>query len=314
MLLLRALVVLSIASLALAAEDGAALYRKNCAGCHDSGAARVPSREALKRLSPERILLALESGTMMIMGARRTDPERHAIAEFLAAKPFGREPLDSPPPSAYCRETRASLVAPPGGPRWNGWGADLANRRFQPAEMAGLSAADLPRLQLKWAFGFPGDIVAYSQPAITGGSLFVGSAGRRVYSLNARTGCIYWTFESEAPVRTAISTGPIGARQAVYFGDLHANVYAVNAATGTLVWKTRVEDHSEARITGAPALDKGRLFVPVASFEEVSAADPGYQCCRFRGSVAALDSATGKIIWKTYTIPETARPTRKNKA
>src|SRR5260221_224697 len=81
------------------------------------------------------------------------------------------------------------------------------------------------------------------------GKLYAGSAAGRVYSLNARTGCIYWTLEAEAPVRTAISIGRIGARRAIYFGDLHANVYAADADTGKVLWKTRVEDHSEARIT-----------------------------------------------------------------
>jgi polyvinyl alcohol dehydrogenase (cytochrome) len=40
---------------------------------------------------------------------------------------------------------------------------------------------------------------------------------------------------------------------------------------------------------------------------------PDYQCCKFRGSVVALDAATGKQIWKTYTISEDAKPTKKNK-
>jgi polyvinyl alcohol dehydrogenase (cytochrome) len=310
-----ALVCLSITiTISLHAQDGAAIYRNHCGGCHDSGAARVPSREALKKLSPERILTSLEGGTMMMMGARRSGAERRAVAEFLAAKPFGREPLDAPPRAAFCRETAVEFSDPFAVPHWNGWGAGLANRRFQSSEQAGLTAADVPNLRLKWAFGFPGDIVAYAQPAVAGGRLFVGSAGRRVYSLSASTGCIYWTFESEAPVRTAISIGGIGTRHVTYFGDLHANMYAIDAATGELMWRTRVDEHSEARITGAPALHSGRLFVPVASFEEVSAADASYECCRFRGSVAAVDAATGKIIWKTYTIPDIARRTRKNKA
>jgi polyvinyl alcohol dehydrogenase (cytochrome) len=294
--------------------DGAALYRRHCAGCHDSGAGRAPSREALKRLSPERILVTLESGNMMFMGAKRTAPERRAITEFLAGKLLGREPMETPPQSAFCSGKEPPWTDPLAGPRWNGWGADLANRRFQPAAQAGLRPSDVPRLRLKWAFGFPGDIVAYAQPAVAGGRVFVGSAGGRVYSLSATTGCIYWTLEAEAPVRTAISIGPTGSRYAAYFGDLHANVYAADAATGELLWKTRVDEHSEARITGAPVLDGGRLFVPVASFEEVTAADPGYECCRFRGSVLALDAATGKIIWKTYTISDPPRPTRKNKS
>jgi polyvinyl alcohol dehydrogenase (cytochrome) len=289
---------------------GAALYQKYCAACHQSGAARAPSTKVLNTLSPERILFALEGGPMMIMGQRRTSAERVAIAEFLAGRSLGHEPPAAPPQSSFCKENSA-WTNPLAGAHWNGWGADPANRRFQPTAQAGISAGDVPRLRLKWAFGFPGDIQAYAQPAVAGGRIFVGSAGHRVYALSASTGCIYWTLEAEAPVRTAISLGADG--QAIYFGDIHANVYAAGAATGQLLWKIQADEHSEARITGAPALSGNRLYVPVSSSEEVSASDPLYECCRFRGSIVALDAATGKTIWKTFTIADAARPTRKNR-
>jgi len=308
-----ALLFLFLEANAVAAPDGGALYRKYCAACHDSAAGRAPTTAALKSFSPEQILLALESGPMMIMGQRRTDPERRAIAEFVAAKPLGHAPAAAIPQTAYCKDDPA-WTGPLAAPHWNGWGGDASNRRFQSTAQAGISAADVLRLRLKWAFGFPGDIQAYAQPAVAGGRVFVGSAGHRVYSLDASTGCTYWMFEAEAPVRTAVSLGPSGSGYAVYFGDIHANVYAANAATGKLIWKTRADEHSEARITGAPALAGNRLFVPVSSSEEVSAADPLYECCRFRGSVLAFDTATGKLVWKTYTISEAAHPTRKNKA
>ena len=296
-----------------AAPDGRALYNKYCAGCHDSGAGRAPATSALRNFSPERILLAMESGPMMIMGQRRTDPERRAISEFVAGKPLGHAPSSALPHAAYCKDNKP-FASPLASAHWVGWGGDLSNRRFQPGVQAGIEAADVPRLRLKWAFGFPDDIQAYAQPAVAGGRVFVGSAGHRVYSLDASNGCVYWMFEAEAPVRTAISLGAIASDYAVYFGDIHANVYAVSAASGRLIWKTRADEHSEARITGAPSLAGNRLFVPVSSSEEVSAADPLYECCRFRGSILALDAATGKTIWKTYTISEPAVPTRKNKA
>ncbi len=305
--------ILTAAVHARDAQEAAAVYQKNCAACHDSG--RAPGREALKRLSPERILLTLESGTMMIIGSRRTASERRGLAEYLSAKAFGTEPASALPPEAFCKDSASAFPADPlSGPHWNGWGAGLTNQRFQSTAAAGLDAGDVPRLKLKWAFGFPGDIWANAQPAIAGGRIFAGSAGGRVYSLSASTGCVYWVLEAEAPVRTAISIGASGSRQAIYFGDLHANVYAADAASGRIIWKVRVEEHSEARITGAPALDGNRLFVPVASSEELSATDPSYACCRFRGSVVALDVATGKTIWKTYTISDPPHPTRKNKA
>src|SRR6185436_558231 len=201
---------------------------------------------------------------------------------------------------------------PATGPRWSGWGNDLMNSRMQTAENAGLRSTQIQNLQLKWAFGFPNGSSAYGQPTIAGGRVYVGSDNGFVYALDAATGCVYWSFQSSGGVRTAISLGRAGARFAAYFGDVKANVYAVDAETGALLWKKSAESHPLARVTGAPALYNGRLYVPVASFEEGSGPNPKYECCTFRGSVVAYDAATGEQVWKTYTIPERPRPTKKN--
>ncbi len=120
-----------------------------------------------------------------------------------------------------------------------------------------------------------------------------------------------------AAVRTGMSIGHIGDVQsnnyAVFFGDQTANAYALDAVTGKLLWKTKVDDFPLARITGSPSFNNGRLYVGVASGEELAASTPGYQCCKFRGSMVALDAATGKQVWKTYTI-DAPKMTRKNKA
>ena len=216
--------------------------------------------------------------------------------------------------SKQCADNQAGFPQPLDGPRWNGWGADLSNSRFQPAAMAGLTQDQVPRLQLKWAFGFPGATAANAQPTIVGGLVFVGSGDRKVYALHAKSGCTRWVFATEANVRTAISFAPISGKDrfGVFFGDVDANAYAVNATTGALVWKTKVEDHPAAQIIGAPTLYSGVLYVPVSSNEELTGSRPTYQCCTFRGSVAALDAATGMQIWKAYTIPEPPRPTTRN--
>jgi polyvinyl alcohol dehydrogenase (cytochrome) len=140
--------------------------------------------------------------------------------------------------------------------------------------------------------------------------VFIGGPIGGVYSLDASTGCTYWTFHADAGVRTAITIGP---NRLAYFGDLRANVYAVNAVTGKLVWKRKISNHPYARITGSPRFYKGRLYVPVSSREEWMAADPRYPCCTFRGILAALDAATGKEVWRTYPVSEPAQPTKRNK-
>lgn len=297
------------------AQEGAALYRKYCAGCHEAGGeSRAPGRAALRQLSPERILVVLETGVMYRQGLQRIPAERRAIAGFLSDKPFGSEPLNPMPRSAFCGSSGNAVSNPLAGPVWNGWGVTVTNARFQPAAAAGMTPQDVPRLKLKWAFGFPGDINASAQPVVAGGRLFTGSFGKKVYSLDAKTGCIYWVVEAESGVRSAISIGPAGGGGfAAYFGDMQANVYAVDAATGTMLWKVKVDSFPAARITAAPQLYGGRLYVPVVSTEEISAEVPTYECCKFRGSLVALDAASGKQLWKTYTIAQEARPTRKNR-
>jgi polyvinyl alcohol dehydrogenase (cytochrome) len=146
------------------------------------------------------------------------------------------------------------------------------------------------------------------------GRVFIGVDTGNVYSLDAVTGCQYWSFHADAGVRTAISIEPLagGKGYAAHFGDIKANAYAVDAATGELLWKTKVDEHPSARITGAPKVFEGRLYVPVASGEEGAGVRQDYACCTFRGSVVALDAATGRQIWKTYTIAEAPEPISKN--
>jgi polyvinyl alcohol dehydrogenase (cytochrome) len=298
----------------LSAQDGATLYQNSCARCHDAHAERVPSRETLRTMSPERVLAAMESGAMVQMASRLSAAERRAIAEFITVKTLGQAAQS---PQGMCTVAPNNLADSTTGPQWVGWGANLANTRFQETVLAGLTAAEVPRLKLKWAFGFPGDVASTAQPTITAGRVFVGSQGGRVYSLSMATGCIFWWFDASAMMRTAITIARINtgsaSKFAAYFGDASGTVYAVDAATGKLLWKTKADLHPAARITGSPTFYADRLYVPVASREEGLAMAADYQCCSFRGSVVALDGATGKQIWKTYTISEEPRPTKKNK-
>jgi polyvinyl alcohol dehydrogenase (cytochrome) len=292
-----------------AAADGDALYRARCAQCHGGGVARAPDLAALRQMPVAFIAAALTSGSMSAQAQGLSAGEIEALSRYLGR---AGEAAPAPTKSAECASPPPVPGDPLAAPHWNGWGVDLAQRRFQPAAMAQLAAADVPRLKLKWAFGFPDARRADGQPTVVGGRLFVGSRNRKVYSLDAQTGCILWTYDAQAPVRTAISIGIDERGWTAYFGDLRANAYALDALTGKRRWQTRVDDYPGALITGAPALAAGVLYVPVSSSEEVTGADPGYPCCRFRGSLVALDAASGAQKWKAYSIPEAPKPVRLN--
>jgi polyvinyl alcohol dehydrogenase (cytochrome) len=256
-------------------------------------------------MSADRVLAAMETGPMISMAVRLTTADRRAIAEFVSGKPIGQPLVTTPSAKAMCPGAPGPFAL--NGPMWTGWGGDGSNTRFQGAP--GIAAADVPRLKVKWAFALPGDIQAYSQPTIAGGRVFVGSPGGKVYSLSTLNGCVHWYFDAEAGVRTAV----LLANNAAFFGDAKANVYGVDAATGKQLWKTKVDAFPVAGMTGSPVFHNGRIYIGVRSGEEASGADPKYECCRFRGSVVALDAATGKQVWKTYLVDEPKRTT-KNKA
>ena len=310
-----ALVVLAglAASPPARAQEGAALFKTYCAICHEASEGNAPSREVLGRMSPEQILQVLEKGAMKQQAAERSRAQRRAIAEYLSGKAFGGD-SGALPASAFCPKT-ATGPATLKAPVWNGWGAGLANARFQPAAAAGLAAGDVPNLKLKWAFGLPGASSGGTQPVVAGGRLYVGDAEGDLFALDAKSGCIVWRFEAEAGIRSAVVLGPrAGGGLTAYFGDQAANMYAADAATGKILWKVRVDDHPQAAITAAAALYQGRLYVPVSSREESKVGDPRYPCCTFRGSVQALDAATGRRIWKTFTIDQPPVAGEKNSA
>ena len=291
-------------------SQGEVLYNQFCSACHDHPKDRIPPREALTKRTPEEVMQALTNGAMRVQAAGLNRNDRLAVTIFLT----GREPSEAVALAPEKNRCAKHVAATDAGPQWNGWGRDLDNSRFQPAP--GLKAADVPRLKVKWAFGYRATSI-YGQPTVVGGRVYVTSASGRVYSLDAKTGCTNWTFDAPAPARTAISVvripGAPAPKLAVVLGDDTATVYTLDATTGQLIWKARLDEHPSARISGAPVFYQDRLYVPVSSLEELAAAAPGYECCKFRGSVAALDARDGRVVWQTYTIDDKAMPYRKTK-
>jgi polyvinyl alcohol dehydrogenase (cytochrome) len=301
----------------LGAEAGYQGFQIACLGCHGNpDVPRAPAPSVFREMSPEAVYTALTTGTMASIGRQIPDEMKRLIAESATGRPMGTATSGDASGMPNRCAGNPALEDPTAGAGWNGWGADIANTRYQAGPAAGLTPDHVPRLTLRWAFGFPNGLSAWGQPTIASGRIFVGADTGHVYSLDGATGCVYWSFRAKAGIRNAISLGPItgqgDARYAAYFGDMRGSVYALDAQTGRLLWTVQADDHLTARITAAPTLHAGRLYVPVSSWEEVGARNLDYPCCTFRGSVVALDANTGQRIWKTYSIPEEPRPSRKN--
>src|SRR5262249_35733373 len=184
-----------------------ALFQARCAQSHTANnTVNAPLPETLRAMSWQSILAALETGKMKGIGDALTGSEREAISKHV-----GTDNAAGMPATAKCSARPRSRP----GTDWNGW-SDAANARFQPVRAAGLTSQTTPNLRLKWAFGFPGVTTAFGTPTVADGRVFVGAADGTVYSLDAHSGCVYWSFGAVSGVRVS----PVVANGSVYFGDL----------------------------------------------------------------------------------------------
>lgn len=290
----------------------AALFEEHCASCHLADVIpRALAIDNMRAMSPGAIIAALTNGSMKQQGMELNLEERQLLAEYITGRSIEADPAEA---FGACAPSLSSgWRGLDQGPNWNGWGGSLINQRHQPLQHALLDVEGIPRLMLKWVFGFPNADAAQAQPTLVGGRLFVGSQRGIVYALDSKTGCTHWSFEAQSGVRSAMTVARLNdGRHVVLFGDYNANVYALDANTGAEIWQVEVDEHEAARITGAPVLYGDRLYIPVSSSEETLAADPEYPCCTFRGSLVVLGIETGQLVWKSFSISEEPRPRGRN--
>ena len=299
------LVFVSGAALAQAPPPGQALFQSKCVICHSAGGG-APDLPVLNTITTEHIFDVLLKGPMQAAAADLTNRQRRSIAEFL-----GKRTFEDPAAGDIKKMTNACPSNPALGnldatPAWSGWGG-ATNARFQTTQAAGLRAADVPKLKLKWAFGLPSGSSLYSQPSVAFGRVFVGSDDGVVYSMDAKSGCAYWAYKSDqfgrfAPIIAPISGYP-GTRYAVFFVTRSSTAYAIDAHDGKLLWKNEVKDALN-NLSATAAYYDGRLYIPLAGTETLTGANLDVECCKSRGTVVAVDANTGKVIWRTQSVQE----------
>lgn len=315
---LSSMVFLLAASVVGMADEDRAIgrnaFERVCSNCHsDTPIPRAMTPAQMSELPPENIFKALNEGLMVMQSAALNEIEKRAVAIYASKIEWGTVAEQK-----LAENLTQCATSPPlprdalTQPHWSGWGLDLDNTHFQPADRAGLTAADLGNLELKWALGYAGATTVTTQPAVAGGRIYVGGPNGGIYALDARTGCAHWKFDTADAVRGAILITELDdGRFVLLAGDRKAWFYAVDANSGELVWKDKVDEHAWALVTGSPKIYQDKVYVGVASFEELAGGSVTYECCTFRGSVLAYDIASGKRVWKSSTVLEPLVATKK---
>src|SRR5579872_4770795 len=236
-----------------------------------------------------------------------------AAAPSMEAGPAASSPPPAmPPPSDIdCSPTTAD---------WPMFGQNVCNTGAQ-STAGNISVDTVKNLKTKWVYDAPGDISA--TPAVVGNAVYVGDWAGMVSRIDATTGSLVWSKKIGDLLGSSASgyisrTTPAVTGDVVVFGtqrtipDIKMNqepsayLIALDPVSGTLKWKTLADPHLAAGITSSPVIDGPRLYVGVASQEEgFGSTSPSYEYT-FRGSVLAVDLATGSIVWQTHTISDSA--------
>ncbi len=288
---------------ALKAQEGEPLYQQYCASCHAAPTdQRTPARSALATFTANSIYHALNEGLMRVQGQSLDESQKIAVAEYLSGRDYNSERLEVLSQCSAPMPARDLSMAA----NWNGWGNGLENSRAQSSAGSNISTQTVSHLELSWVFGFEEGSNARAQPSIINGVMYMGSTSGRVYALDLASGCAHWTFLATSEVRGALSVvhSPVLDKTLLVGADISNRVFVLDATTGERLWHADVDPFPLARSTGSPIVSGNKIFVPVSSIEVAVAGNLEYECCQFRGNMAAFDLNTGEKLWHTYIMDE----------
>src|SRR6266850_4848158 len=185
------------------------------------------------------------------------------------------------------------------GPGWRMIGHDSRNSRNQPFERT-IAPANAGRLAVNWVATKEGDVSA--TPAVARGAVYFGDFGGMLWKLDADTGQVIWSHAVSDYTGIAgdiARTSPSLAGNTLVIGDLRfPYMLGINAKTGDLRWMTQVHPDPKGIMTGSPVVVGDTIFTGV------SASGAGGPGATFRGAIVALNAHTGRILWRTYSLPD----------
>jgi quinohemoprotein ethanol dehydrogenase len=199
-------------------------------------------------------------------------------------------------PIAGCKKSTPPGIAD--GADWTMYGRTTDEQRFSP--LTQINEQNIEQLGLLWSRELGTTHGLEATPLVSNGVIYTTGQWSVAYALDARTGQILWTFDpkvSRANVRTIccdiVNRGLALYQGKLYLGTLDGRLIALDAKSGNPVWDIVTVDQSKPyAITGAPRIVKGMVLIGNAGSE-----------FGVRGYLSAYDAETGKLLWRTYTVP-----------
>ncbi len=206
--------------------------------------------------------------------------------------------------SGYAAQTQAATS---GSLQWPSWGGGVLNQNYAAGETK-LSPATVPNLKPLWVYSTQASVS--STPTVDGANVYATDWKGYIYKLNRADGTLVWSHNltEYTKNRSSLSrNSPAISDSLLVVGDQSGpTVIAINKSDASKAWVTDLNAYGSTKgvITSSPVIYNNRVYVGVSSLEEVTILFHGRKGLSFRGSVAALDLATGKILWQTPTVPD----------
>ena len=279
------------------ALDGEVLSNDNCASCHEDKSLNLLSLSSMTYYSQSELMNVLQEGKMKQQAQHLSVEQKKAIAQHLSKGEGDLAKTNAT--DNYCKKdlSEDSLNS---NSNWLSWGHDAFNSRNQTN--TNINSSNIKELKLKWSFGI-GSQEVRAQPIVIGELVFL-SGSDTLYALDKENGCLHWAFQSKARLRNAPAVDTAN-KDALYLVDWDFNVFKINALDGKLIWETKIPKEYESNTSSAsPVHVANFLLVPISTYETVLAIDPSYECCKTSGGMAALNSASGEIIWNHRVLKQ----------
>jgi len=181
---------------------------------------------------------------------------------------------------------------------WVMYGGTADDHRYSPLDQ--VNEQTVSKLGLLWSRELGTTRGLEATPLVENGVIYTTGSWSAVYALDAKTGEVRWTYDPKVPRERAyficcdvVNRGVALYNGKVYVATLDARLIALDAKSGNPVWSVlTAEGDKPYSITGYPRIAKGRVVIGNAGSEY-----------GVRGYVSAYDAETGKMIWRTYTVP-----------
>jgi len=184
---------------------------------------------------------------------------------------------------------------------WPTYNGQVNGNRY--STLTQINKTNVARLAPKWIFPLVNTSPLEGTALVVEGILYMSSANE-CYALDAGSGRQIWHYQRKKTrglvgnAAGGINRGPAVSGDRLFIPTDSAHIIALNRFTGKLLWDTEMADwHLNYNATGAP-LTVGTLVI-----SGVAGGDEGA-----RGFVAAYDQATGKEIWRFWTVPLRGEP------